>query len=530
MLKTAILFTDNMILQRDKPVAVWGTAAPGAAVRVTMQGRTAKATADRCGNWTAICGPFRTSFCETMTVASGSEMMEYTNAQVGEVWLAGGQSNMEFHMRYDQDFPAEQSRCANDHIRFFDYPEVSYPSQIEEADFLKTCGFWRIAAPDQLERFSAVGYYFAKDLWEKLRVPIGILGCNWGGTPAAAWMSREAILSGGGQLLMDEYAKNEQALDLEAYERWFRSDPASWRVDQLDNPINDVLMRGGSEEELIRGFAAIGLDMSQAKPEDFQPVIGPKHERRPCGLYESMLCRVAPYTLRGVIWYQGETDGDTHPELYQSLFPALIRNWRDLWREELPFLFVQIAPLGQWLDCMGNNYVSVRKAQQHTADTVPGTGMAVITDIGMENDIHPKKKQPVGHRLALLALDRVYSRPTLCEAPTLCAAFWEGRKLNLSFENSGDGLYLAELTPDGCVTDASRLGGLQVFQNGRELDPYTLTAKAEGGRVIVSGPMLCTGEETSVKLAMTGWYRVNLYNSAGIPARPAERKVREESK
>jgi len=522
VLKAALLFGSNMVLQRDKPVAVWGTSVPDTRITVRMQGQETTTTADKYGNWSMRCGPFQLSFKEEMEICAGDEHLFYSNVQVGDVYLAGGQSNMEFHMRYDQDFAAEMDHCQNVDIRFFDYPEVSYPGQINEADYLKNYGFWRLAEPTQLERFSAVGYYFAKELQNRLHVPIGIVGCNWGGTPAAAWMSREAILSGGGALLLEEYEQIIKNLDLAKYDCFFQSDPASWRTDQLASPITDILMFGGSEEELLRNFEAIGLNMSQARPEDFRPVIGPKHERRPSGLYESMLCQVAPYTVRGILWYQGETDGDTHPELYDTLFPALIRDWRSLWGEKLPFLFVQIAPLGQWLDCIGENYVPVRDAQQHTADEVEGTGMAVISDIGAENDIHPKKKQPVGLRLALLAMDRIYGIPTLCEAPCLETVQVEDGRLTLCFSNSGSGLYLAHETPDGSTSDETKLGGLQVFQEGRLLCANRLTACAQGEHVIITGDEICEKKDTLVRLAKTGWFRVNLYNSADIPARPAE--------
>ena len=176
MLQTALLFQDHMILQRDKEVTVWGNADAGAQVTVAMQGKTSTATTDAEGNWKAVCGPYNVSLSEEMTIASGEETLVIRDAQVGAVWLAGGQSNMEFHMRYDADMASEKEICTNDNIRFFDYPEVSYVGQINEADYGKNYDFWRKAKPEQLERFSAVGYYFAKDLQKKYDVPVGIIG------------------------------------------------------------------------------------------------------------------------------------------------------------------------------------------------------------------------------------------------------------------------------------------------------------------------------------------------------------------
>ncbi len=332
-------------------------------------------------------------------------------------------------------------------------------------------------------------------------------------------MSQDAIEEGGGQVYLDEYAEEVKALDLADYEKRFKNDPQSWRVDQLDNPIGDILMFGGTSEEIYAKIAATGIDLSEVTA---MPGMGPKYERRPSGLYESMLKPLAPYTIRGVIWYQGETDGDNHPEVYRTLFPALIRDWRQLWSEELPFLFVQIAPLDYWQDCHGERYVEIRAAQQYTADTIPKTGMAVVTDVGMEFDIHPKKKQPVGRRLALIAENKVYGGNVLCEAPTLSGIKVEDGKLVLTFINSGDGLYLTETVPFGQTVGKERLGGLQVFQNGQELDAGHLKAWAEGNQVVIFGEDIRSDVRTQVKLAKTGWYLVNLYNSAGIPARPAD--------
>lgn len=522
MLKTALLFQDHMIIQREKKVSVWGEAAPGAEVTVTMQGKTSAATADAEGKWTAVCGPFDTSFGEEMEIVSGEERISLKDVQVGEVWLAGGQSNMEFHMRYEADMETEKGQCANDAVRFFDYPEVSYVGQIDEADYGKHYGFWRKAEPEQLERFSAVGYYFAKELQKKYQVPVGIVGCNWGGTPACAWMPREAVAEGGGQVFLDEYDEAVSRLDLEKYEENFRNNPASYQTDLLGNPISDMMMRGCTQEEFAAKMMEQGIDLTKIDPEAMAPQIGPKYERRPGGLYESMLCQVAPYTVRGVIWYQGETDGDTHPEVYHTLFPEMIRSWRRLWNENLPFLFVQIAPLNQWMQCIGEPYAKIREAQQYTADTVENTGMAVITDVGMEWDIHPKKKQPVGHRLALLAENRVYGENVLCEAPTLVKAETEDGKLTLTFENAGEGLHLTEKVPYGQTVGKKKAGGLQVFQDGRALDPEKMEASAAGRQMIISGDEIRGGVPTEVRLARTGWYLVNLYNSADIPARPAE--------
>ena len=527
MLKTALMFQDHMILQREKPVTVWGTAAPGAEVLVTVQGQSTRVQAGEDGRWTAKVGPLRASFHETMQISAGEESLTLRDVQVGDVFLAAGQSNMEFHMRYDADLEEERLRCTDDRLRFFDYPEVSYPGQIDEADYGKNFGFWRKANPKQIEWFSAVGYYFAKEIRKRYDVPVGILGCNWGGTPACAWMREEKIREGGGEAWLEDYRKALDKIDLAAYEKNFAKRNGSWgnwRLDPFADPVNEILMKGKTASVFVKKVLDLLLSLAASQSDDgsapVDPMMGPKYERRPSGLYESMLSEVAPYGIRGILYYQGESDGDGHPEVYQTLFPALISGFRELWGEELPFLFVQLAPFGHWLSCEGTPYTKIRAAQQNTAETVPGTGMAVISDVGMELDIHPKKKQPVGYRLALQAERVIYGEDVLCEAPTLRAVDAEPGRLHLRFENAGTGLYLAAQTPDGVKTDPHRLGGLAITIDGEPVDIEPVRAFARGDTVTITGPDLRPGE-ICVELGCTGWYRINLYNSAGLPARPA---------
>ena len=347
-------------------------------------------------------------------------------------------------------------------------------------------------------------------------------------------MSKEAIAEGGGQVFLDEYEEAVKALDPAAYDAAFAANPANFRTDQLADPISDMLMFGCTPQQFAAKLAEMGVDLSDpAVQAAMQMQMGPKYERRPSGLYESMLGQIAPFGLKGVLYYQGETDGDTHPECYETLFPALIANWRALWGEELPFFFVQIAPLEQWLQCIGEPYAIIRAAQQHTADTVPGTGMAVTSDVGMQWDIHPKKKQPVGQRLALLAENLVYREAVPCEAPTLVGAEVSKGRIVLQFANAGEGLYLTDVTPYGVQIPGDRLGGLRILQRTeqnseprleetsewKELSAEHITAAADGSRVILTGEEI-SDAKTKVLLAQGGWYQMNLYNSAHLPARP----------
>ena len=502
MLKTAIIFRDGLVLQRDKVIAIWGTSDPGASVSITMQGATAQSVSNEKGEWCIHCGPFHTSFREELIVRSGDVQICIRDVAVGEVWLAGGQSNMEFPMRYDEGLEIERTAC-DGRIRFFEFPKVSYAGQIDERDYFRHYGIWRICSADQIERFSAVAYYFAKHLLGKYDMPIGVIGCNWGGTPACAWMPEEAVRDCGGGVWLEDYESAIAALDGEKYVRDYKGNPLNYKIDLFADPMSDILQIGYSSETIVEKVTALGLE------DELNPVMGPYSERRPAGLYHTMLKQVAPYGIRGVLWYQGEAD-DEKAYVYHRIFPALIRCWRELWKEELPFLFVQLAPFGSWLACRGTRYPEVRAAQQWTADNVSKTAMAVITDCGSEWDIHPKRKKPVGERLALLAERDVYGEEDIvCEAPRLRNVAVEEGRIDLKFDFAGDGLHLY----------GDRLNALEIFQGGYPVQCDT--CEASGDTVCVSGSQIHANLPTEVRLAWTDYYEVNLKNSAGIPARPA---------
>lgn len=516
MLNLALVFQNHMVLQRDKEISLWGIADRKAEINILVQEKVYSGCADEKGNWKIVVGPLEASFDETITISCADEKIILSDVQIGDVWLAGGQSNMEFFMRYDADFEQEKNVCNNPNIRFFDYPEVSYVGQIDEADYRKNFAKWRKADSDNLEWFSAVGYYFAKELYFNQNVPVGIIGCNWGGTPACAWMDEESIIKGKGDVFLQDYARDTQELNLDAYNRAFAGNPGNWKLDPLSDPFSDLLMRGLRLEEAIERITGQAPDFSQMDMSALMPSIGPKYERRPCGLYESMLKPLVPYGIKGFIYYQGETDGDTHPECYETLFPELINCWRGLWNESLPFLFVQLAPFGKWMTCDGKPYAIIREAQQKTADTVENTGMAVITDVGMEWDIHPKKKQPVGYRLALQAENKVYGQNVLCEAPTLSNAHIEGDMLVLTFENTGEGLYV--LSDEGTIT------GIKVLNGDEEIDLFKAKVETKADKLFISNINM-PGTDGQVVIGPGSFYSVNLYNSAGIPARPISWRI-----
>lgn len=552
MLQMSMVFGDGMVLQRQKEIAVWGSVTAGAAVKVTLAGgegsaygsQTVETTSVEDGSWkvTLPAGEAERGLC--MTVVAGEEMMTFTDVCIGEVWIAGGQSNMEYLMKYDADRVAEFAKEANPNLRFFDYPEVSYETQWEEfpdADY----GFWRKADAENLPWFSAVGYYFGAQLQQKLDIPVGIVGCNWGGTPSCAWQDPEGLRGTAGEVWLTDYEEAVKDLDIPAYEQQVRAGLERDRNIKLENSSmaqgrDRILFPGFTHEEQIKM-----MEMMEGGGEFQMPPMGPMHPYRPGGLYETMLKKVAPYTAKGVIWYQGESD-DAHGELYAEVFGSMIQCWRKLWQDELPFLFVQLAPYGEWLGMPGTGYPVLREQQELLAKTMPQTWMASITDAGMQYDIHPKHKKPVGLRLAELALGHVYEKPELCQVPGLCDApeFAGAERISgeedvicLRFRH-GDGLHLEqhnyttiepeeawsevdEMTwTEGSVElDQAEIGALKLFSaaTGEELTGWTASLDQEENLVFITGDL---PEKVEVRFAWEAYYEVNLYNEAGIPVKP----------
>ena len=494
MLKTAMIFNDGMVLQRGKPVPVWGSASPGEEVTAVLGQETQKAAAGDDGEWKIVFSPLEAAEGLTLTIRGESEEIIIHDVAVGEVWIAGGQSNMEFYLGYESHYDEIKDSFQNNRIRFFDYPEAAYEEALTDFNY-KNEGFWRYAGKEDLAYFSAVGFYFAVNLQEDLGVPVGIVGCNWGGTPACSWMEPERLVGTKGEVWLADQEEAEKEKPMEQRFLEYRNDPLSDHTDIIHDPVNIRVMRDGlTREEQLAEIAKRGP--IPAKPFFF--------ERRVGALYNTMLKKVAPYAARGVIWYQGETDGDYHPDAYTEVFTRMIESWRDLWQEELPFLFVQLAPYGAWMEFTGEHYGLVRMSQDEVSRTVPGTWMAVTGDVGMEWDIHPKNKQPVGERLALLARGHVYGEDILCDAPDAEMAGWEGDRLLIRFRNA-EGLHI----------EGESLNALFAVEEDGSRRPVT-QAETNGNALI----LMNAGDAVSVEFAMEPYYEVNLYNGSHIPARP----------
>lgn len=507
MLKTAMIFGNNMVLQRQKEIKVWGMGEPGSTVTGTLKGTVAlEASADvpKDGSWILTFEPQEAQRGLELILNDGIDTITYQNISIGEVWVAGGQSNMEYLLEYDADKDSVFNGDMNPDIFFFDYPEVSYEGQLEEHDYSRF-GFWRTCTKEDLPYFSAPAYYFAENISKALNVPIGIVGCNWGGTPACAWMDPKYLMDNEGKAWLQAYENEVKNLNLEEYKEDYRANPAHDRSNPFSDPMAArILQPGLSREEQIDY-----INMMMSSPEKAKlmlPQMGPYYERRPGGVYETMLKEIAPYTVRGVIWYQGESD-EERATMYSTVFGKMIQCWRDLWKDELPFLFVQIAPFGEWMANTGKNYPELRHQQELVSKTIPNTWMISSSDVGMEWDIHPKQKKPIGNRLALLARGHVYGERLLCDPPE----FKDAKRVE-------DGICIEFYHADGLHVKGDQVNALRIYHTNEEeirIDKIS----------VVHDSLMLYGEfptDTVISFAKTPFYEVNLYNKMDNPLKPFE--------
>lgn len=525
MLKLAKLFSTGMVLQREKQVRVWGEAEPDVDVRVTIQGQNAETRADAQGHFMLELSPLEASENETLVVQAGTEKLEITDVAVGEVYIAGGQSNMEFPLRYEK-YREEALQTKDTQLRFFDTPKKYYDAQDTDFDY-SAVGHWRKAdSEENLGYFSAVAFYFAKELREELHVPVGIVGCNWGGTRSCAWMNGETVEKEGKPWVL-EWEKAIAGRDMDAF--W------ASRKDDLQNPLTNagnpctspfdafILPGTPSLEEIGKAMMEmanatmreVGLT-EEAKPSDFMQKaveqFGDKLDARikPGILYEHMVKKIAPFSIRGVLWYQGESDDVAGLQpLYADMMKGLIGDWRSLWQDEtMPFIEVQLPGWYDWMGEVNMDYASIRRCQEQVAEDVEHVYMASISDAGEEHDVHPKDKRIVGHRMALLARHYIYGEELLCEAPRPTGISRQGAEIRIEMAYAQDGLRIIGETLEAMELRA----GDSTMAYQASVEGNTLVLKLEQP----------TEESILIRFAREAWYQVNLVNSAGVPAIPFE--------
>ena len=619
---------DNMVLQQGKKIRIWGWANPNEKVSVVFASQKANAVADVSGHWQTLLGPVKAGGPFELTI-SASNTLTIKNVLVGEVWICSGQSNMEWPLINSQNGADAVAQANYPEIRLFTVQKTTSRTPLDDVK-----GQWIVTTPDKVGQFSAVGYFFGRELYQKLNVPVGLIHTSWGGTPAEAWTSNDALattsdlqpilaryqegLKNVGErqqeyarrlaewsqknLYQDEGNKGEAlgyaasqtntadwpTMNLPQYFEtaglkmdgaiWFRKEieiPQSWAgrslelnlaaIDDFDTTyFNGTKVGGiGSETpnsynvprhykipaELVRagknviavrvfdsaGEGGFGAGTMSLRPSEGaeEPVslgglwsykvelaltpkspdwgsrpeaAGPTNQNSPSVLYNAMIAPLTPLTIRGAIWYQGESNAGRAYQ-YRTLFPTMIRNWRNAWGEgDFPFYYVQLANFQPIKDAPGESeWAELREAQTLTLHE-PQTGMAVIIDIGEAKDIHPRNKVDVGHRLALWALANTYGEKIEYSGPLFQSFSIEGDKLRVKFRHAA-GLK----TSDGGAPKGFAIAG-------EDHKFVWADARIEGDEVVLSSKEVT--KPIAVRYAWADNPVCNLYNTIGLPASP----------
>ncbi|MGB9624270.1 MAG: sialate O-acetylesterase [Phycisphaerae bacterium] len=460
--KLPAVIGDNMVLQRDMKVPIWGTADPGEKVTVTIGDQKAATTAGADGRWMVRLDPLKAGGPFEMTVA-GNNKITLKDILVGEVWVCSGQSNMAMTVKAAANAHEEISAAKYPDIRLF-----TVARKVAATPQSDTQGSWVRCSPETVGDFSAAAYYFGRHLYRELDVPIGLIHSSWGGTPAEAWTSRSTL----------------------------EADPALKAiVDRWDEQIANARRAGNAAEN--KRPAARGAK----PPADLAASPG-----RPSSLYNGMIQPLIPYAIRGAIWYQGEANAGRAYQ-YRKLFPAMIQDWRKAWGQgDFPFLFVQLANFQPTKpEPSDSTWAELREAQTMTL-SLPKTGMAVIIDIGEAKDIHPKNKQDVGKRLALAALAIAYGKDVAYSGPMYDSMKIEGDRIRLTFKHVDGGL----------VAKDGKLKGFAIAGADRKF--VWAEAQIDGDTVVVHSDKVA--RPVAVRYAWADNPECNLYNKAGLPASP----------
>jgi sialate O-acetylesterase len=462
-----------MVMQRDLPIHLWGTAATGETVTATFRGESRSAAADNLGRWSLFLKPSPAGGPFALTVGA-SNALTFDDVWVGDVWLASGQSNMEWPLELTDGAAVEIAQARDAQIRWL---RVAHRTSSFPLDDL-TAGGWRVCTPESAPKMSAVGYYFARHLHERHQTPIGVIDASWGGTPLAAFTPFETI------------ARDAALM------------PTLLHWSGMARAQAGTLLAAEKERREFEAAAA------RARAEGREPPPWPWRPEfdawTPAAIYNAMVAPVTPFPIRGVIWYQGESDAS--PErapVYARLFQAMIQGWRRAWGVgDFPFLFVQLAA---WTAGPGNAWPELREAQTQALSLV-NTGMAIAVDVGHPTDIHPRDKKSVGVRLALAARALAYGESIEYSGPLFRQATPEGASLRVWFEHA-DGL----TTRLGAAVEGFEIAGA----DGKYVQA---DARIEGSTVLVAKASV-----PSPRLVRYGWAdypRVSLYNAAGLPASP----------
>jgi sialate O-acetylesterase len=449
------IFSDHAVLQRDLPVPIWGTAGAGEEVTVTIAGQTKKATADGNGKWRVTLDPL--SVGEPLQlVVQGKNKLERNDILVGEVWICSGQSNMEWPMTLSTNGDLEIAAANHPNIRLVRVKGKGSQTPVEDFE-----GAWQVCSPQSVAGFSAVGYYFGRELQSHLGVPIGLIDNSWGGSACDAWIPR-ARMEG--------------------------------------NPLYAT--------QLTNWDAIAAAYEKDKDPKKAEQLVG---NARPANLWNARVMPVLGYGIRGAIWYQGESNAGRAYQ-YREMFPLMITSWREEWKQgEFPFYFVQLADfMAEQPQPTESAWAELREAQTMTQDKLPKTGQAVIIDIGEGTDIHPRNKLDVARRLARWALKNDYGRDVVAHSPRYESMAAKDGTVTVKFKDIGP-------APGLRTIDENQVKGFQIAG----ADKRWVWAEARiMGPDQVAVRSFAVPEPVAVRYAWGDNPVCNLYNQAGLPVTP----------
>jgi len=531
MIRLPAIIGDNMVLQRNAKAPLWGWTEPGGKIRVVFMNKTFETIAGNDGKWSLKLNVYKKGGPYQMLIKNSKEQVVIKNILIGDVWVASGQSNMEFGIQTERHGAEAISKATDTLIHFFYVPMVFslQPQQdIGNVPDISPNGKWVVCSPQLMadtkwawHGFSAVGYYFAQQIRNHEDCPVGMVASYKGGTPAQAWISIAGLQQ---HPEFKKYVTTHQEL-AENYEKANAGYPqqmANYQeaLKQWNTEVGNDFDAAKKQWEILAAAAKANGQAPPPQPKPSKPApIAPPHPAggfgTPSNLYNAMIAPIIPYAIKGILWYQGESNGDRLEDAleYKDLFPRLINDWRANWQQgDIPFIFVQLtnyrAPAKNPSE---GNWPWVREAQLKTL-SLPKTGMIVITDIGEAENIHPTNKEDVGLRLSLVVRHLVYGEDIVAYGPIFKSMKIEGNNIRLSFDNIGSGLFADSVRHPGSI----ELKGFGIAGD----DQNFVWAKAviEGNTVIVSSNEV--PYPAAVRYNWADNPPGNLYNKEGLPASP----------
>lgn len=481
-------FGDHMVLQRERSAAIWGTASPAAVVAVSFKGKTANTKADADGHWrVGIETGAADAAGATLVVTADGDSVTINDVLVGEVWLASGQSNMDFTMDRVPDYKELMTQSDHPQIRMFNAPMVTAVEPQADID-----GAWTVCSPQTVPTYSAVAFFFARKLHDELGIPIGVIKTAWGGKPVETFTSREAL---------NTLPETRSLVD---------------DVLSADAKYDSAKVHAAHQARLDQWQAAVADQRKLPADKRRRPAKKPVRPRRPLDtegkpgvLFNSMIHPFVGYSMRGAIWYQGEANAKPGAVPYDQTLPLMIRDWRRRWDDDFSFYFVQLANYRNPSTEPGtpDAWALLQDRMRLILDTTAKTGMAIINDVGEAKDIHPKNKKDPGERLALWALAKDYGHEIVYSGPLFQSSKVEGDAIRVTFQHVGSGL-------------RSRGGGdLERFEiAGADRVWHWADAK-----VVTPSSVLVRSDHVKAPIAVRyAWAAnpegANLVNSEGLPA------------